>query len=137
MFAYLNSLAGKTTEIEMEHKDRIAGKSNYSLGKLLKLWLTGFTNFSIVPLRIITGIGFIIAVLGFLFGIFVVIRKLLVSNISAGYSSTISLMLLIGGLILFSLGFIGEYIGRIYMTVSNLQQFRIREVINEKEIRND
>ncbi len=137
MFAYLNSLAGKTTEIEMEHKDRIAGKSNYSLGKLLRLWLTGFTNFSIVPLRIITGIGFIIAVLGFLFGIFVVIRKLLVSNISAGYSSTISLMLLIGGLILFSLGFIGEYIGRIYMTVSNLQQFRIREVINEKEIRND
>ena len=134
MGAYLKSLAGKSTEIEMEHCDRIAGKSNYSFKKLFKLWLTGFTNFSIIPLRVITGIGFAIAILGFIFGIFVVIRKLLVANISAGYSSTIALMLLIGGLILFSLGFIGEYIGRIYMTVSNLQQYRIREVINYGDI---
>ena len=131
MGAYLNTLVGKTTEIEMEHNKRLAGTSNYTLSKLIKLWLTGFTNFSVVPLRVITGIGLLTALAGFLFGIFVIIRKLIVSTIAAGYSSTIAIILFIGGAILFSLGFIGEYIGRIYMTVSNLQPYKAREVFND------
>lgn len=133
MGAYLNSLAGKTTEIEMEHKKRIDGESNYTLKRLLSLWLNGFTSFSIVPLKMISSLGIIIAVLGFLFGMFVIIKKLVMPNVSVGYTSTMAVLLLLGGLILFSLGFIGEYIGRIYMTVSDLQQFAIREIINAED----
>ena len=133
MGGFLNSIAGKSTEIELPHRPRLQGSSNYTLKKLLKLWFTGFTNFSIVPLRIITVLGIIVSVIGVVSGIAVVIHKLIVPTLSAGYTSTIAVLLFLGGLILFVLGFIGEYIGRIYMTVSNLQQYRIREIINYEE----
>ncbi len=130
MDGFLNSIAGRSTEVELPHRERLEGKSNYTLKKMLKLWLTGFTNFSILPLRVITAIGFFVALVGFITGIVVIIQKLCIPMMSAGYASTISVILFLGGLILFALGFIGEYVGRIYMTVSNLQQYRVREVIN-------
>lgn len=133
LMGYLNTLIGKVTEIEMPHRARMEGKSNYSLKKLLKLWLNGFTNFSVVPLRAIAFLGIIIALFGFLFGGYVIVSKLINPNIAAGYTSTIAILLFIGGLILISLGFIGEYIGRIYMTISNLQPYRAREVLNWEE----
>ncbi len=133
LMGYLNTLIGKVTEIEMPHRARMEGKSNYSLKKLLKLWLNGFTNFSVVPLRVIAFLGIFIALFGFVFGGYVVISKLINPDIAAGYTSTIAILLFIGGLILISLGFIGEYIGRIYMTISNLQPYRAREVLNWEE----
>ena len=133
MMGYLNKLIGKTTEIEMPHRARLEGKSNYTLKKLLKLWLNGFTNFSVVPLRVIAFSGFAFAIFGFLFGITIVVMKLVNPLMAAGYASTMSVLLFMGGLILLALGFIGEYIGRIYMTISNLQQYRVREVVNDPE----
>lgn len=130
MMGYLNTMIGKTTDIEMTHRARMAGHSNYSLKKLLKLWLNGFTNFSVMPLRMIAMLGIAIAVLGFGLGVGIVVAKLLNPAMAAGYASTMAVLLFLGGLILLALGFIGEYIGRIYMTVSNLQQYRVREVIN-------
>ncbi len=134
---YLNTLVGKVTEIEMEHRARMEGNSNYSLKKLLKLWLNGFTNFSIVPLRTIMGMGAIFALFGFAAGFIIVVRKLLFPAMAAGYASTMSVLLFLGGIILIALGLIGEYIGRIYMTVSNLQQYRVREVISLPDNEND
>lgn len=130
LMGYLNTLVGKITEIEMPHRERMEGKSNYSLKKLVKLWLNGFTNFSVVPLRAIAMIGGIIAVLGFVFGVILVVRKLIFPTMAAGYASTMATLLFMGGLILLALGFIGEYIGRIYMTMSSLQPYRVRETIN-------
>lgn len=130
MMGYLNTLAGKITDIEMPHRPRLEGQSNYTLKKLLKLWLNGFTNFSITPLRFIAFLGMIIAVFGFLFGVGIIVAKIINPLMAAGYTSTMAVMLFLGGLILLALGFIGEYIGRIYMTVSNLQQYRVRTVIN-------
>lgn len=130
MAGYINTLAGKTTEIEMTHRARMEGTSNYSLMKLLKLWLTGFTNFSIVPLRLIAMLGMFIAFCGFGFGAFVVISKLVNPSMAAGYTSLMSVFLFLGGLILIALGFIGEYIGRIYMTISGLRQYQVREVVH-------
>lgn len=137
MGGYLNSIAGKSTEIELPHRDRLSGNSNYTLRKLLKLWFTGFTNFSILPLRFIAVLGFIISIIGFIYGIIIITEKFVLPNVSAGYTSIIAVILFLGGLILFGLGFLGEYIGRIYMTVSNLQQYRIREVINKKDNSHD
>ncbi len=128
MMGYLNTMIGKVTDIEMPHRARLEGTSNYSLKKLLTLWLNGFTNFSVKPLRVILASGAGIAFLGFLLGLTMVIRKLINPAIAAGYTSTMAVLLLLGGLILVALGFIGEYVGRIYMTVSHLQQYRVREI---------
>lgn len=130
MGGFLNSLTCKTTEIELPHRERLAGTSNYNLKKLLKLWLNGFTNFSVIPLRFIFFLGLTIAILGFAFGFGIIITKLLNPGMAAGYASTMAVLLFLGGLILLALGFTGEYIGRIYMTVSNMQQYRVREVLN-------
>lgn len=133
LMGYLNTLVGKVAEIEMPHRARMAGKSNYSLKKLLKLWLNGFTNFSVVPLRAVAILGIAIALFGFIFGGYVVISKLINPHMAAGYTSIMAVLLFLGGLILIALGFIGEYIGRIYMTISNLQPYRIRNVLNWEE----
>ncbi len=131
MMGYLNTMVGKTTDIEMPHRARMAGYSNYSLDRLLKMWLNGFTNFSTKPLRGIALLGIFIALLGFLSSLGIIIAKLVNPAMAAGYASTMATLLFIGGLILLALGFIGEYIGRIYMTLSNLKQYRVREVLND------
>lgn len=133
MMGYLNTMVGKVTDIEMPHRARLEGTSNYSLKKLLNLWLNGFTNFSVRPLRVILSSGAAIAFLGFLLGLYMIIHKLINPAIAAGYTSTMAVLLFLGGLILVALGFIGEYVGRIYMTVSHLQQYRVREIYSKKE----
>lgn len=135
VMGYLNTLVGKTTDIEMPHRARMSGSSNYTLKKLLNLWINGFTNFSVKPLRAIAALGSFFAFAGFIIGFTMVIRKLIDPAIAAGYTSTMAVILLLGGLILIALGLIGEYIGRIYMTVSHLNQYCVREVYTpfEKE----
>ncbi|MBQ1947929.1 MAG: glycosyltransferase family 2 protein [Clostridia bacterium] len=128
MMGYLNTLIGKTTDIEMPHRARMEGNSNYTLKKLLNLWFTGFTNFSIKPLRVILATGGLFALLGFVLGFGIILFKILGYQFAAGYPSSMAVMLLLGGLNLVALGLIGEYIGRIYMTVSHLKQSRVREV---------
>ena len=127
---YLFHVVRRYANVDMEHRDRLAGQSNYTLKKLLRMWFTGFTNFSTVPLRFAAFLGGGCAIIGFLAGLFVVIRKLVNPNIAAGYTSSIALQLFIGGVIMMLLGLIGEYIGRIYMTVSDMPQYHIRETLN-------
>ncbi|HHX37177.1 MAG TPA: hypothetical protein GX717_04260 [Clostridiaceae bacterium] len=72
--------------------------------------------------------------MGFLFGLFVVLRKIINPSIAAGYTSSIALQLFIGGIIMLILGLIGEYIGRIYMTISDLPQYVVREELNSEKL---
>ena len=127
---YLCHVVRRYANVELEHRDRLAGESNYTFGRMLKLWLTGFTNFSTVPLRVSAIIGGICSAVGVVTGVVLVIRKLLNHAIAAGYTSMIAVQLFIGGIIMISLGLIGEYIGRIYMTISDMPQYEIREAIN-------
>lgn len=130
MAGYLFHVVRRYANVDMEHQARLAGHSNYTLGKMLKLWLTGFTNFSTMPLRLSAFIGAACAAVGFVSGAIVVIRKLINPAIAAGYTSSIALQLFIGGMIMMILGLCGEYIGRIYMTVSNMPQYETREILN-------
>ena len=130
---YLNRITTRFANVDIEHRARMAGESGYTLKKLINLWMNTVTNFSIVPLRLTSAFGCVCSVLGFLLGIVVVIRKLIHPNISAGYSSTIAALFFIGGIILLMLGLLGEYIGRIYMTVSSAPQYAVRRVINSEE----
>lgn len=130
MAGYLFHVVRRYANVDMEHQARLAGHSNYTLGKMLKLWLTGFTNFSTMPLRLSAFIGAACAAFGFVSGAIIVIRKLINPAIAAGYTSSIALQLFIGGMIMMILGLCGEYIGRIYMTVSNMPQYETREILN-------
>lgn len=118
------------TNVAVNHREREEGSSGYTLKKLLGLWFNGFTAFSIKPLRIATIMGALTAVAGFLYGIYTIVKKLVNPAVPLGFSSTMSAIVFFGGMIMLMLGLIGEYIGRIYISMNNSPQYVIRERIN-------
>ncbi len=123
--------AGKIANVPIDHRDRMEGSSGYTLKKLLNLWFNGFTAFSVKPLRIATFIGGFSAVVGLLYGLFVIIRRLLFPDEAVlGYAATMSAIVFFGGMILLTLGLIGEYIGRMYISMNNSPQYVIRDSWN-------
>lgn len=133
-YPYVIGLVLRTTRricnVPVNHRERMEGDSGYTIKKLLALWMNGFTSFSILPLRIASYTGCFIAFIGFIYAIYVVAAKLLHPERMLGWSSTISVILILGGLILLVLGLIGEYIGRIYITINNSPQYVIKDVVN-------
>lgn len=111
----------------VEHKAREEGHSNYTFTKLLRLWLNGFTGFSIVPLRISVVFGIVFSVAAFIVAILLIINKLLNPSIALGWTSTIVLILLVGGIQLLCIGLLGEYVGRSYININKAPQFIIKE----------
>lgn len=134
-FPYVIGLVLRTTNricnVSVTHREREIGTSGYSIGKLLALWINGFTAFSVKPLRLATFGGVVVAMLGFLYTIYIIVNKLINPAVPMGWSSTMALILIIGGLILAVLGMIGEYIGRIYICMNDSPQYVIREEIKE------
>lgn len=124
----LMSVTHNIASVEMEHKPRAAGVSGYSLKKSLALWVNGFTAFSVKPLRIATVLGTIVACGGFLYGLAIVIRKLLTPSFLVGYASTMAVLLLIGGMLMLMLGLVGEYVGRIYISLNQMPQYVVKDV---------
>lgn len=133
-YCYISGLLFRTTNnvgnVVATQKNRKAGESGYTLKKLLKLWLNGFTAFSVKPLRISTFVGILFAFSGFIMTFIIILRKLLGIQVQAGWSSIIIILLIMGGLIMIMLGLIGEYLGRIYMCLNNSPQYVIKETIN-------
>lgn len=132
---YLMHVTSRITSVEVEHRRRAAGTSGYTVRKLLRLWMDAFTNFSVVPLRFASFIGAVCACGGFVWGAVLVIRKLIKPSVPLGYTSTVSAILFVGGVIMLMLGLLGEYVGRIYMTVSGMPQYKVLETINEEQPR--
>lgn len=132
-YAYVIGLVLRATKnianVEVSHRARTEGTSGYTLKKLLGLWFNGFTAFSIKPLRIATIIGTLCAGGGFLYGIYTIVKRLLIPDIQAGFSALMSMLVFIGGMIMLMLGLIGEYIGRIYISMNSSPQYVIREII--------
>ncbi len=116
--------------VSVKHREREVGVSGYTFKKLLGLWFNGFTAFSVKPLRIATALGAGSAVIGFLYGIYTIIKRFLNPNVPMGFSSTMSAIVFFGGMIMLMLGLIGEYVGRIYISLNNSPQYVIRETIN-------
>lgn len=121
------------TNVDVNHRARTEGSSGYTLKKLFGLWFNGFTAFSIKPLRIATMIGSVCAGGGFLYGIYTIIKKLVLVDVQAGFSAMMSALVFIGGMLMLMLGLIGEYVGRIYICLNNSPQYVIREVITKEE----
>lgn len=118
------------TNVLVTHREREEGVSGYTLKKLIGLWFNGFTAFSVKPLRIATAMGGISAALGFLYGIYTIIKRLVNPEVPMGFSAIMSSIVIFGGMIMLMLGLIGEYIGRIYISLNNSPQYVIREKIN-------
>ena len=118
--------------VPVTHRARQDGKSGYTLKKLISLWANGVTAFSIKPLRFATYLGWLTAVFGFLFALVTVVRKLVTPSIEAGWSSTIAVMLVLGGVIIALIGVVGEYIGRIYLSINRCPQYVVRSVTDRR-----
>lgn len=132
-YPYVIGLVLRTTKrisnVQVEHRKRQAGCSGYSLKKLLALWFNGFTAFSTKPLRMATVSGVMLALLGFAYGSYTIIKKFMVPQVPIGFSSLMSALMFIGGMVLLMMGLIGEYIGRMYICINNAPQFVVRESV--------
>lgn len=134
-YPYIVGLVIRTTRnigiVEVEQRNRIMGKSGYNLKSLISLWLNGFTAFSVKPLEAGAYMGFGIAMIGFIYAIYTIIRRLFTPTVVEGWSSLIAITLIVGGIIMIMLGLIGEYIGRIYICINNSPQFVVKEICKQ------
>lgn len=132
-YPYVIGLVLRTTKnisnVDVNHRKRESGHSGYTLSKLLGLWFNGFTAFSIKPLRMATMVGILCATSGFLYGIYTIVKRLCNPLVPIGFSSLMSILVFVGGMIMLMLGLIGEYVGRIYISLNNSPQYVIRETI--------
>jgi glycosyltransferase involved in cell wall biosynthesis len=132
-FTYIDGLlAWNTQRIEMvtvPHHERPDGRSGYTFGKLATLAMNVFTNFSLIPLQLVSIVGFFAAAGGIGLGAWYMSSALLSQIAVPGYASTIVAVLVLGGLQLLSLGIIGEYIGRLHLNVNRKPQYTIRRVL--------
>ena len=133
-YPYVIGLVLRTTKnitnVFVHHREREEGSSGYTFKKLLGLWFNGFTAFSVKPLRLATCVGAFSAFVGFIYGFYTIIKKLINPDVPMGFSSTMAAIVFFGGMIMIMLGLIGEYIGRIYISLNNSPQYVIRERLN-------
>ena len=123
----------KSTSVYYERHERIAGESHYPLRKMLSLAFDGITSLSVKPIRMITELGIIIAMLSFAGVIWSIVMALLGRTV-AGWASMVCIVAFIGGVQLICTGVIGEYIGKIYMEVKHRPRYIISErTMNQEE----
>lgn len=127
--ALFTRMTNNVGNVVIEHHKREYGASNYTLGKLVKLWMAYF-NYTVLPLRMISAIGVITAILGFLAGIVTIIRKIITPDMLMGWASTICVLFFFFGLVLLALGIIGEYLGDIVLSINSTPQYIVREKVN-------
>lgn len=138
-YPYVIGLVLRTTKniinVDVEHRDRQAGVSGYTIGKLFNLWFNGFTAFSVKPLRIATVTGAGCALVGFAYGIYTIIKKIFINppDLVTGFSALMSVLVFMGGMMMLMLGLVGEYMGRMYISMNNSPQFVIRECVGGED----
>ena len=133
-YPYIDGLVLRFTrnysQVLVAHDPRREGSSGYTLRKLISLYLNMFTNFSILPLRLASFAGLVSSVAGLVVAAVFVIDKLSHPELPSGWASMIVSLFIIGGIQLFALGMIGEYLGRLFLKDNGRPQFVIREQLN-------
>jgi glycosyltransferase involved in cell wall biosynthesis len=130
-FPYVDGLILQVTHdidrLLVHHLPRATGSSNYTMRRLLRLWMNMFVNFSVMPLRISTLTGFALSALGAI-GVAMAVGEALISSPPPGWASLMAAVLLLSGVQLVILGIVGEYLGRLYLTVNRRPQSVVKEV---------
>lgn len=125
----------KKKEIIFNRGDRAAGKSNWNFFSLFNLAIEGITSFTTTPLRFSTVLGFIISLFAFILMIFYLVKTIIWGDVIQGFPTLITVILFLGGIQLFSIGILGEYLGRIFNESKNRPVYLVREY-NEEKINN-
>lgn len=115
--------------IEIEHYEREVGESNYTFRKGLKLFMS-FMNYSTIPLQIATVFGVLFSGAGFIAALVILVRKLMDPTITVGWSSLMCIILIVSGITFLMLGIIGEYVGKLIMTLNKTPLYVVRETLN-------
>ena len=132
-YAHMQGLVLRTVSpqriasVPIQHFERAYGTSNYSLKKLLALW-SNIAGFSIVPLRASRRAGALLSLLGIVGMIWLIVRKMMHHTQILGWTSTMLTIIFFSGIILITLGVVGEYVGRMFLTVGNYPQYVVRDV---------
>lgn len=130
---YIDGLILQVTQrigsLEVRHDERQAGASGYTLRRLVRLWLSAWVNFSVLPLRMATGLGLMLAAAGLVFLGVVAVMWWRGTGPDFGWGSLMAGLLIFSGTQLVLLGLIGEYIGRMFLTVNQRPQAVVREVV--------
>lgn len=132
-YPYIDGLILQVTQrigsLEVTHRERAAGESGYTLRRLVRLWLSAWVNFSVLPLRVATVLGLSLAAAGMVGFAWVVWLRLNDQGPFYGWGSLMAALLVFSGTQLALLGLIGEYIGRMFLTVNQRPQSVLREVV--------
>ena len=136
-FPYIDGLILQVTQrigsIEVRHEPRQAGASGYTLRRLVRLWLSAWVNFSVLPLRVATGLGLLMAFAGMIGFGWVLWLRYTNQGPNYGWGSLMVALLVFSGTQLVMLGLIGEYIGRMFIAINQRPQSVVREVITSRE----
>ncbi len=131
-YPYVDGLIMQVTQrldsIEVRHLPRAEGRSNYTLRRLVRLWLNLATNFSVLPLRLAVFAGAAMGVLGLIAAAYVVFEGLR-GETPSGWASTMTVLLLVSGVQFLILGVLGEYVGRAFLSANGKPQGVVREAI--------
>ncbi len=128
--AYLYAL--KPVEIEVEHNERAAGQSKYSLYKLIRLNFDLVTGFSVMPLQAFSVIGFILTILSGILVVYMVVQRIFEGPQVQGVFTLFAIVFFLIGIMLFGIGLLGEYVGRIYQEVQRRPRYLIRAILEKK-----
>lgn len=136
-YVYVDGLILSVTRnigmVDVDHHERYAGDSGYGFRKSFSLWLKMATNFSIVPLRITSFAGICFAGLGFVLALVLIVQKLTLDRMPDGWSSLMVALLIVGGVQLLALGVLGEYLGRVLLTLNSRPQYVIGETTGQRK----
>ncbi|CAM5181746.1 putative glycosyltransferase [Oligella ureolytica] len=123
-----------TKEISYHRRTRAAGYSKWNYGGLFKLAFEGITSFSVKPLRLTMGVGMMTAIIGLLYGLWILSKTLILGETVPGYPSLISLITVLGGMQLLAIGLVGEYVGKVYFEAKQRPVFLIRDVVKSASV---
>ena len=127
------TFAQRPTEVEVEHEERAAGDSKYSLYSLVRLNFDLVTGFSVMPLQLFSLSGIAIALLSVAFVIFLAIRRVVVGPEAEGVFTLFGIAFFLIGITLFGIGLLGEYVGRIYEQVRQRPRYLVQAVLERKD----
>jgi undecaprenyl-phosphate 4-deoxy-4-formamido-L-arabinose transferase len=126
--------AANPTEVGVMHAERSAGTSSYNLYSLIRYNFDLVTGFSVFPLQVFTMVGLLISLCSFGFVIFLLLRRFIVGPEVEGVFTLFAIMFFLIGIVLFGLGVVGEYVGRIYQEVRKRPRFVIREILQNGDV---
>ena len=127
------SFAHNPAEVEVEHEERMAGESKYSLYSLIRLNFDLVTGFSLAPLQVFSLIGITISLLSFAFVVLLAVRRVLIGPEAEGLFTLFGIAFFLIGLTLFGIGLLGEYVGRIYQQVRQRPRYIVQAILEKKD----